>query len=184
MSTASPKPRNTPLHLIRQHDRQSFIAGNNGAGDGIVDASSGTTSTAEPPQWQNVEVSNPRSETHGDAPRPPLQLKDIKVSANAAEASATISWNTEVQSDSEIVYGTAAPETGAVEWKPAQEEMDTIISIHESMTWIDAKVCRRIGGYLATMQRRKRLHRFIVFNNYCVSLVRSRKGRHMETGSR
>ena len=91
--------------------------GNNGAGDGIVDASSGTTSTAEPPQWQNVEVSNPRSETHGDAPRPPLQLKDIKVSANASEATATISWNTEVQSDSIVEYGSAAPPVGAVEWK-------------------------------------------------------------------
>ena len=135
----------------------SFIAGNNGAGDGVVDASSGTTSTAEPAQWKNVEVSNPRSETHGDAPRPPLQLKDIKVSANASEASATISWNTEVQSDSDIVYGTAAPQNGAEEWNLHRGNGHYYLYVLTEPG--EAKRhAEELGGYLATHKIRKKIH--------------------------
>ena len=130
----------------------SFIAGNNGAGDEVVDASSGTTSTAEPPQWQNVEVNNPRSETHGDAPRPPLQLKDIKVSANASEASATISWNTEVQSDSEIVMA-AAPQNVQRNGNLLQGEWTLLLYYNAYRTWEEAKRhAEELGGYLATAE--------------------------------
>ena len=106
----------TPYTSSGNTVNDTFIAGNNGAADGVVDVSNGTTSTAVPPQWQNVTVTNARSTTNGEAPRPPLQLKDITVSADASAATATLSWTTEAQANSIVQYGTAAPETGAVEW--------------------------------------------------------------------
>jgi hypothetical protein len=143
----------TPYTATGNTVDNSYIAGNNGAADGVVDASNGKQSSAVPPQWQNVTVTNARGTTNGEAPRPPLQLKDITVVADAANATATIRWLTEVQSDSTIEYGTASPETGAVEWKTTSGGNGHFyLYVREYLSWPAAKRrAEELGGYLATI---------------------------------
>ena len=136
----------TPYTSSGNTVNDTFIAGNNGVADGVVDASNGTTSTAVPPQWQNVTVTNARSTTNGEAPRPPLQLKDITVSADASAATATLSWTTEAQANSIVQYGTAAPETGAVEWTTTSGGNGHFLAyVRENLSWPRPNAVRGVG---------------------------------------